>query len=72
MLNPAALAALPMTSPRLMGEALYGLGRIGGGAESAASYAMTNPKLAQMAAALRSPQAMSMLTAAPAIGLTAP
>jgi hypothetical protein len=72
MLNPAALAALPMTSPRLMGEALYGLGRVGGGAENAASAAMTNPRLAQMAAALRNPQAMSMMTAAPAIGLTAP
>lgn len=30
-LNPATLSALPLTSPRLMGEAAYGAGRVSGG-----------------------------------------
>lgn len=34
-LNPAALAALPMTSPRLIGEAAYGLGAMNRGVSQA-------------------------------------
>lgn len=34
-LNPAALAALPMTSPRLIGEAAYGLGTMNRGVSNA-------------------------------------
>lgn len=37
--NPAMLAAAPFTSPRLMGEALYGLGRVSKGASEAPNYA---------------------------------
>lgn len=36
MMNPATLAALPFTSPRLMGEAAYGLGALSRGVGSAA------------------------------------
>lgn len=35
MSNPLLLAALPFQSPRLMGEAAYGLGRVAGGAANA-------------------------------------
>ena len=35
--NPAVLAALPFQSPRLMGEAAYGLGRLSGGAGAIAN-----------------------------------
>lgn len=37
LMNPATLAALPFTSPRLMGEAAYGLGALSRGLGSAAS-----------------------------------
>lgn len=36
--NPLALAALPFTSPRLVGEAAYGLGALNRGVSSGASY----------------------------------
>lgn len=32
--NPAAMAALPFTSPRLMGEAAYGAGKVGRGTQA--------------------------------------
>lgn len=35
VINPAALAALPFASPRIVGEAAYGAGRISGGFENA-------------------------------------
>ena len=34
--NPAALGVLPLTSPRLMGEAVYGAGRVSGAAQRGA------------------------------------
>lgn len=48
--NPAALALLPMQSPRLVGNLAYGAGRATGGAQnalSAASPALTNNALLQ-------------------------
>lgn len=50
MVNPAALALLPMQSPRLVGNLAYGAGRAAGGAQnalSAASPALTNNALLQ-------------------------
>jgi len=44
--NPAALAALPLTSPRLVGEAAYGLGAMNRSASNASGEAKS--KLLQM------------------------
>lgn len=40
LMNPATMAALPLTSPRLMGELSYGLGAMNRGIGNAASGAM--------------------------------
>jgi hypothetical protein len=55
--NPAALAALPFQSPRLMGEAAYGLGRTAGSAASvgngtAARLGLTSPSMLEIEQAL--------------------
>jgi hypothetical protein len=42
-MNPLALAALPFTSPRLMGEAAYGAGRVSGAAQRAMQAAHLPP-----------------------------
>lgn len=49
--NPLALAALPLTSPRLVGEAAYGLGALNRGISGGA--ASSRNKLAQMLAQSR-------------------
>lgn len=57
---PAMIAAAPFTSPRLMGEALYGLGRLNGGLgaygkmskEAAAKLAQQHPGLLDLENAL--------------------
>lgn len=63
-MNPAAIphiiAAAPMTSPRLMGEALYGVGRVAGSAGNAAQKTIANPKLSAMIQALRSPSGQAL------------
>lgn len=45
-LNPATLAALPLQSPRLMGEAAYALGRVGGYTQPALTHAGVTPQRA--------------------------
>lgn len=50
-INPAALAALPLASPRLVGEAAYGAGRMSGGFENALARLGITPD--QMVNALR-------------------
>jgi hypothetical protein len=45
--NPLALAALPAFSPRVVGEAAYGAGRVAGGVEKAAQALRISPEVAQ-------------------------
>jgi hypothetical protein len=47
IVNPATLAALPFTSPRLMGEAAYGLGALNRGAGGLLGKATGSPLLAR-------------------------
>lgn len=50
--NPALAATIPLTSPRLVGEALYKSGQVLGGANKAASSIAGNPRIASAARGL--------------------
>ena len=69
--NPAVWAMAPLTSPRLMGEAAYGLGRMAGGSSNALSSLLAKSLPPQTLQALaQNPSALR--TIAPTIALTAP
>ena len=73
MHNPAAIPALAMTSPRLVGEAAYGLGALNRGAGNAGVY--VNNKLAQLlqrngAPALTMNELVPLMAPAVAVGAT--
>lgn len=64
--NPWALASLPLQSPRLIGAASYGLGRLSGGVGNAASAAKA--KAASMGGLLGNPDNyLPMMTIAPSV-----
>jgi hypothetical protein len=72
-MNPAALAALPFTSPRLMGELSYGLGALNRGVGNVAGKA--GGKASQLLG--RTPQGLldleqysPLLSTAPAIAFS--
>lgn len=68
--NPMAWAALPFQSPRLMGEAAYGIGRIGDKAGGAISGLLGNPALTGRHGTLLDPAGLSsLLTVAPAVSV---
>lgn len=69
--NPAMALLAPLTSPRLMGEAAYGLGRMSGGSSNALSSLLAKSLPPQTLQALaQNPSALR--TIAPTIALTAP
>lgn len=71
--NPAVLAMAPMTSPRLMGEAAYGVGRAVGGTGNTLSSLLAKLPPNVLASLANNPEAlMALRTTAPAIALTAP
>jgi len=63
MHNPAALAALPLTSPRVVGEVAHGLGQVSGAANGLFGASRMAPALSKMA---------PKLSLNPAAGLLAP
>jgi hypothetical protein len=65
--NPAALLALPFQSPRLMGEAAYGLGRVSGATGRAANGLLSNPALANSQGLLNPAALPSLMTVAPSV-----
>jgi hypothetical protein len=69
--NPLALAALPFQSPRLMGEAFYGMGRVGAKAGNAANGLLSNPALSSGQGGLLSPSTLLPLMATvPAVSMS--
>lgn len=68
--NPWALATLPFQSPRLVGEAAYGLGRLSSKAGNAANGLLSNPALANSQGLLNPAMLPSLLTVAPAVGMS--
>jgi len=68
MTNPAFLAALPFQSPRLMGEASYALGRMGGAADSA--MGLLGNKAQWMGLLGNRSVLMPMMTIAPSVYLS--
>jgi hypothetical protein len=51
-LNPMALAALPLMSPRIVGEAAHGVGRVAGALSRGGQSTPTDPRLSALVAAL--------------------
>jgi hypothetical protein len=69
--NPLALAALPFQSTRLMGEAFYGMGRVGAKAGNAANGLLSNPALSSGQGGLLSPSTLLPLMATvPAVSMS--
>lgn len=67
--NPTFLASLPLQSPRLMGEAAYGLGRASGGTRNAANA--IGQRASRIGGLLGDPDTyLPMMTAAPSIAFS--
>lgn len=65
--NPAAMAALPFQSPRVVGELAYGLGRASGATQGATAGLLGNYSMSQ---ALANPAYAGLLTTVPAISFS--
>lgn len=72
--NPGVWAMAPLTSPRLMGEALYGAGRAGGATRNALAELLARrvPIETLQALAAPNPQLQALRTVAPAVTLGTP
>lgn len=70
MQNPLMAMALPLQSPRIVGEAMYGLGRMTGGAQSGAQNALTTAGVPPLQIGNANELIQALYRSAPVLGVS--